>query len=1133
MHMIRTRYVVVALALVFTCTTNSFGQVGSEITGIVTDPSGLVVPGVAVIVTEVSTNTKNTLETNSQGVYYVRVRPGMYDIEASFAGFKTVTAAGLRVFTAEVFRYDITMEIGDVAETVEVAAIAGAVSLQTDTVQISTDVPAEIFQYLPVVTRHTWEMIDISPTVRFSTAVSGRGFNLSGYQPFVSAAGNPGSRGHNFYIDGSNTEYNRIVGDNGNMPVINPPPESVQELRLIVSNYGAEYGEGAGLTIITTTKSGTNQLRGSVYNYMQNRSFDARNTFLPETPPHNYNQFGGTVGGPIIKNKTFFFVNIDGQLELVASPKLLTTPTALMKAGDFSQSFSDGGSLIPIYDPATTVNTGTAESPVFMRQPFLGNVVPASRIDSVSNTLTSFWPAPNAPGTVSGANNLLGTGIANDLNRDYQGVKLDHNFNENHRIFMRYMKEFTDPGVQGPLSEHACCTSSDPDKRFYTVLSRVWQAGHTAVLTPTLISDFRFWWSRFQFISQAGLPEDFQTDWAGRLGLQNLGPDVFPIFSITGVAQIGAGGFAQNYAGNYYITGPSLTVTNIRGKHTLKMGGVYKYSAAKNLLRLTPSGRFFFAPAHTAQPLEAGTGIAYASFMLGEVDAGEQVETTPNDRRSSHISLFVQDDWKVRPNLTLNIGFRYEYDTPAYEVGENSSFLFAADGSQELGREVKINPVSGTPGVITFARDIFARTFEHVPLHDSNKWHVAPRFGFAWNPRQNLVIRGGYGWYLPGADWGNIVWNGPFHGGTVINFRPTSDALGLQSPFTLENAIPEPPRPQFNDSFGSVPVGEQPIFNPEIYWQPRPLAYSQQFNLAVQKQLRSSMFVTLSYLANLVRHVPIQGSLNHNQIPTELLGPGGPGELQARRPFPQFGNISSRGVPHGTSNYHAGILQFTRNFSSGLAFTTHYTWAKQLDSVSYYRDFYQLGQQYGPAPADVRHRYIFAGTYELPFGHGKPNLSSGPAAQVLGGWSLTGRYELTSGRPQYWGNAQNTTNSLGGQQGVNLTSKPAVFSSNFDPRAGTWFDTSVVQQPDPFTFGAAHTQVYGPGYNSLDVALIKKIRFTERYLLDLRADFFDLFNHPNYNNPNTTFNTPGFGTIVSTVSPGGNRVIQLSLKLYF
>ena len=274
--------------------------------------------------------------------------------------------------------------------------------------------------------------------------------------------------------------------------------------------------------------------------------------------------------------------------------------------------------------------------------------------------------------------------------------------------------------------------------------------------------------------------------------------------------------------------------------------------------------------------------------------------------------------------------------------------------------------------------------------------------------------------------------------------------MDLKPALVLSEAWPRVDPPIFHDRFGAVPIGDQPIFDPLTYWQSRPLTYGQQMNLAVQKRLTTNMFLTVSYLGNLYRHVPIR-NYQRNEVPPAVVGSG---DAQIRRPFPQFGNIRVWAVPFNTSNYHSGIIQLTRNFSTGLTFTTHYTWAKHLDSLNYYRSWWNRAADYGPSEFDVRHRFIWTGNYELPFGPGKPYLGSGAVGKIFGDWSVTTRMEVLSGRPLLWGNAQNTCNCFtGGTQGVNLPSKTQVFDDGFDPNAGPWFDTGVVQQPDPFTFG--------------------------------------------------------------------------------
>jgi len=1017
-----------------------------------------------------------------------------------------------------VLRYDIKMEVGDVQQTVEVTEAAGAIALQKDSAEISTQLAPEIIRGLPSLTRKTYEMIDLSPAVKFPNGLSNRGFNLSVYQPFVSIAGTPGTRGHNYYLDGSNMIYTRIQGDDGYMPSLNPSPESVQEVRVIANNYGAEFGGGHGAALIVTTKSGGNRFNGQVYEYIQNRSFDSRNFFARERSPNNYNNYGGAVGGPIIRNKTFFFVHLERERQKVGAPQILTVPTPLQRTGNFSQTFNTAGQQVLIYDPATTIVPPSGNP---TRSPFPGNIIPTNRLDPVALNVLKFFPEPNRPGAITGGDNFIGDALNTDLRRRYQSYRIDHQISDRHKLFLRGFDDYTVPGSQGPLA-NTVGRVADPVRRHYYVDSPAVQVAHTGLIRPTWISEFRFFanWVNFRNQALGDLPEVWGQNWAGRLGLRNLGPDTFPSFAIAGYAELGALGFAQDYTGKYLIYGPSETMILIRGKHNIRIGGEWKKSQSINVFRQFPSGRSTYDARATALPAVAGTGNGLASFLLGRVASANNRDQVPRDSRSWYLGTFIQDDWRIRPNLTLNLGLRYEYDTPRKDVTESTNFFNAT----------AINPVCNCPGLLEFSRDIFARTQSHVAMHGDNKFQFSPRLGFAWNVRPKWVVRGGYGWFLPGIDLGNTVWTGPVAGASIVDHAVVDDALGLNPPFILGQGFPVPPPLRFDSSFGSVPIGAAPIFAPEFYWQKRPIYYSQQMNLGIQKQIASSMVISVSYMGNLSRHIP-HNQLNYNEVPPNLRGPG---NAQIRRPFPQFGNIIGFGNPYRTSNFHAGVIQFTRNLSNGLSFTTHYTWSKHLDAGSYLQSIYDTANSYGPSAFDQRHRFIWGGSYELPFGPGKKMLNSRTIGNIVGGWTITGRFEARSGDRLHFGNAANTCNCFSaGTQGVNLTRRPTRNNSGFDPNRMTWFDTSVVVAPAPYTFGTANGQVYGPGFWNVDGSIVKGISITERYTLHLRGEFFNAFNHPNFLGPGMTFGTPSFGRVSSTVVPAGNRFIQLGLKFTF
>ena len=1136
-----------AFALVLGCATNAFSQATSaEITGSVTDPTGAAIPGAEVRLIEASTNFTTALQTNAQGVYYMRLLSGTYTIEVKFQGFKTFTASNLRIVTGQRLRRDITLDLGDVAETVEVVAEVGAVTLQTDTAEYSTELPPQIVQGLPTITRKAWEMIDVSPGVRFNPGINSRGFNIGGWMPFLSIAGFPGPRSHNWYMDGSNSTFTRIQGDGGTMPAVNPPPELVADMRVIVNNYSAEFGGGGGGTITMSTKSGTNEFHGNLYHYFKNRSFNSRNFFAPDVLPQVFNLYGGSVGGPIIRDKTFFHVLIEFERDDKGGVRLLNVPSLLQRGGDFSQTFDGSGNLIEIYDPATSrANPAfdpsmpvTRDNLQFLRDQFPDNMIPNDRLDPVGVNLVDFFAVPNATGTITGAQNWRGTSKNFELRRHFQSYRVDHQFSERHRGFFGIIDDYTDPGQNGVFAGEPKARLADPDNIFYFLNSTIVRGGHTGVLSPTAISEFRFFYNHLRYRSRSlfDVPEVFGQGAAAQLGLTNVDPLTFPSFFISGMTNIGARGFAQEYAASFHTYGPTYTLNLIRGKHNIRVGGTQTTSEVINVFRQFPSGLFRFDARHTALPQIGSTGSGTADLMLGRLAETRLRDQISRDRRNWHVGAYIQDDWRVRDNLTLNIGFRYEYDSPPTDLTESTSFL----------DETRINPVCNCPGTITFSKDEFAVTQNHVAPHEDNKWNLAPRFGFAWEPAAGLVIRGGYGLVMPGIDYGNQFWLGPWHAATIIDVVRESDSLGLTNQgLLLREAWPLTDPPIFDDRFGAVPIGEVPIFDPLTYWQRRDLMYGQQMNLAVQKRVTTNMFLTVSYLGNLYRHVPSR--LNRNELPPGALSdlaalnqatPLSASELaiqsRIRRPFPQFGNITTWGIPFNSSNYHAGIIQVTRNFSAGLVFTAHYTYAKHNDTLNYVRSWWNRDADYGPSSFDVRHRFIWAGSYELPFGPGKPYLGTGAAGKIFGDWSVTTRMEVQTGSPLTWGNAQNFCNCFtGGTQGVNVSGKPTVNDSGFDPAADNWFDTSVFSDPAPFTFGTAPVDTFGPGYWNIDTSLVKRITITERYQLDLRADFFNLLNHPNFNVPGTTFNSASFGLVSSTVDPGGNRKIQLALKLHF
>ena len=1115
-----TIFTILLFVALFPCSLTAQTALG-EITGEVTDPSGSPVPGVALHIIDSATGIQTSVETDGAGLFLARsLSPGLYELQAQKAGFKMYRASGIELRTGQVLRYDIKMELGPFTTTVQVQAEAGAAEVQKDSGDISSITNARTIEEYPTQSRRVIEQVAVTPGV----LINNKGGADQNGMPFLSVAGNPGVRGMNYYIDG--VDASRRGYDGGNLPDVNPPPEDVQEMRVITNNYSAEFGGDASAAIMMATKSGTNSFRGSLYEYLQNNALDTRNFFSQEVPPTRYNDYGGTLGGPIVKNKTFFFVNIDNERSIESTTGIITVPTAQQRTGDFSQTFNATGQLIPIYDPATTCGTNgnpacavdANGNPIITRQPFPGNIIPQSRIDPVAAKVVQYYPLPNLPGLITGGNNYRSTYTSSDSNFFTYFTRLDHQLTPRDILYLRINGYVQTQSFLGPFGKD---NVADPGEEHENVSLHPFAAAWTRTISPTTLSEFRFgrqnWWGHVVGSNPGALNQNY----AAKLGLQNLDSLTFPDFSLAGYSNLGGGTFAQDLLWqalrNYTM---QETISHIRGKHSFRIGGEARATRQVFNWREYPSGDFTFNNLATAQGPSFPGGNSMASFLLGQVYTAAHVENPAPDYRYWSFAGFLQDDWRVRPNLTLNLGARYEYDTHKHDV-TNSTNLFSF---------TQINPVCNCPGVIEFSQDIWRTTDHEVNLYNTTPHDVGPRFGFAWEPRTagSFVVRGGYGIFYVDPEYGDMSW-GPPQAGVAINQNLSSPDSGVTPAFLLSQGFPTIPAQPLTDSFGAVTPGSTPIYNPEFYWQDRHAGYMEQFNLGVQKRL-GKMLLEVTYMGNLGRNIPYPGgSLNYNEVKPENRGPG---NGQLLRPFPQFGDVLGYGQGFGISNYHAALVQLRREFANGLSFQTNYVLARQLDDLSYRRSDWNKLADYGPGAQAVNHRFVWSSVYDLPWGPGKRLLRSGPAASILGGWSTGVFVTLQSGGYANISNITNTCNCFtDGTQGVNLIGDPAKSHSSFNPATETWFNTSVFASPAPYTFGDAGPGLFkNPALHQVNATLMKQFRFRERWALTLRAEAFNLFNHPNLSPPDTTFGDPAFGTITSAAT---GRLMQLGVKVSF
>ncbi|MDQ6664300.1 MAG: hypothetical protein M3Z23_07890, partial [Acidobacteriota bacterium] len=754
----------------------------------------------------------------------------------------------------------------------------------------------------------------------------------AGQKPNFSLAGGR-TQSQMFWIDGGSGQNMRLGVGQINL---DPPVDTVDEIKVLSNNYQAEYGGSAGGVIVETTKSGTNQWHGSAYEYLRNNAMDAPGFFASVqngakvAPELRYNVFGGTFGGPVRRDKTFFFFAYEGQQLRTGGVDTLTVPTALQRAGDFSQTFNQTGKQIPIYDPAA-------------RAPFTGNAIPSNRLDPVALNVLKFYPLPNRQAdNISGANNFRANYVIATPANFYM-AKVDHNFSTRDRVTGRYM---WNGGTSSNTSVYpfpaASPRNSAENQQQYTY------ANWTRVLNAAAVNDVRFSYTYRLFHN---LSEGIGGKYPEKLGLTGVQDNAFPQFAPAGFSALGTN---QQERRQFPIEQEQLVdnFSRVSGRHALKFGAEARRSRNHEINLPTASGAFTFSTQPTGLPGNAATGSGLASLLLGFPTGFNENQTQELDRSSWYLAAFAQDDWTVSSSLTLNIGLRWETDSPIVDANNRMNGFDAA----------QINPVSGTPGVVKF---MGLNGFRSTPYRfDSNNF--GPRFGFAWKPfgAMHTVVRGGYG----------IFFSHPFDSGqpntAALGFS-VSAALnspdnGITAPFYLRDGVPAQAKaPALNDSFGAVPVGANANTAVTYYETNRATGYSQQFNLGVQHELPGNAVVEATVLGNIGRKLP-NGNLSQNQIPPQVLGPGH--SSQKDRPYPQFSDVQILAPTLGVSNYYAALARFQKRYSHGLNMGGSYTYSKFLANIGDpggeignnsgpYSNFYNRRADYGPEANDIRHRF--------------------------------------------------------------------------------------------------------------------------------------------------------------------------------
>jgi hypothetical protein len=1082
------------------CTSFAAAQTSSgAITGLVQDASEAALPNVNLRLTSLETGVVHTATTNDTGEYTLPLIPvGKYSLTAEATGFQTYSRREITVELGRTIRLDIAMQLGQVTERVEVTGTAPM--LESESSSVGQLIENKTIADMPLNGRRVGDLLGL-----VGGAIRVQGDVL---RPRMAISGGRADR-QQWLMDGVNASNMALEIPQA---LFNPPVEAVQEIKVHQNAYSAELGNSSSGVVSVTTRSGTNRYSGLLYEYLRNDALDARDFLAAGKPPLRWNVFGGAVGGPVIKNRTFFFTNLEFQRQRVGVVRTMTVPTELQRRGDFSQTFTAGGALIPIFDPATN-RVDPANPSRTIRTAFAGNVIPASRIDPVGLNMMEQFPLPNrTPTNAAGANNFQ-LNTSNALNITTWTSRVDHTFREQDRVSVRYvLHDFpTSNGVVFP-NPAADPNSNTADRRAHSVM-----VNHLHMFTPTLLNDFRFNYQPRYFISRsAGLDEG----WPTKLGLTGVSDRAFPRINVAGFTSMGstnAERLQQPITDNHLVNSVSL----FKGGHSLKVGGELRMSRNAEYFNNQISGVFGFAVQGTANPGVNNTGNAAASLLVGFPQSASVRFADYLDRRSSYYALFLQDDWKATRNLTLNLGVRWEAHTPRVDANDRQN-------SMDLNA---INPVSGTPGTIIFAaRDGVGRT-----LYDGDWNNFMPRIGVAWRPggSDRLVFRAGFGIFFTVPNPGSNNASAGFE--TSGDFASPDN--GITAPFLLSEGVPDlSTRPELGPGYGAVPVGQPVRFAPEFYEVNRRLGYSQQWNFSIQRDLRWNTMAEIAYVGNIGRKLD-SPSTSINQVRPELMGPG---NAQVRRPFPQYGNVTLITPFWGNSEYHAMNLKVEKRFSDGLNFLATYGFAKFMDDVTAafelgavgggIQNYYDRRSEWARSGNDIRHRVAMSSTYELPFGRGRRWMNGGPLAVIAGGWNLGGIVTLQSGPPLGLVTQVNNTNSFNpGSQRVNVLRDPSL--PNEERSVERWFDTTAVAQPPQFTFGNAGRAILeSPGLAVVNLSLLENFMLTERWNLQFRAEAFNAFNRVNLEDPGRALGSPNFGVISAASDP---RNLQLGLKLQF
>jgi hypothetical protein len=1151
-----------SIALLLCVAQMGFAQVNkSNLVGVARDSSGAAVPGVTVKITNTATGAIREEVTDGSGFYRANLLDvGTYNLEAGKTGFKKVAQQGIRLAVGETTTIDLLLEIGALSETVTVSAQGEL--LRTETGSNGATLDTQSVAKLPTIGRNPYVFVALTAGIQYTgdpTYVNP--WDASGPSAFT--ANGFGSGTSQFLLDGVPNMRMDVVS-------FSPSPDAVEEMRAQTNAYDAEYGHSAAAFINVTTRGGTNNLHGSVYDYLRNEALNANDFFsnrsgLKKSKFHQ-DTYGGAIGGPLTlpkvyrgRDRTFFFFDYEGTQLRQGGNTASIVPTVLQRSGDFSQTFNAKGQLITIYDPASTVPGSNGK---YTRTAFPGNVIPKSQLDPVAQNLLKYYALPNltpAPGTLQ---NFVGDGVPSGVTtRSWNSfvTRVDHRISAAQSLFFRFgwnhRTDTTKPyyGIPG-----ADTVLGDADGFFRGNVAGA--MGYTWTVKPNLVLDIRAGVTRYgegnientlgMNLTALGFPATFA---------QSTPYPLFPTIVMgTGDSQNLGGG---NTPSRRYINqlNPEVNVHSMYGRHAVKYGMNFIGVQDNNFSSARSGGNFTFNRAFTQGPdptvANALAGNDIASFVLGTPGSGYVDFNAVPATSVKYFGFYVQDDWKVTDRLTFNMGLRFEHESPITERYNRGNSGFDPNAASPLAANAAANFTANTLpqlkalNVTQLGALNVVGGLGFLGVGGAPSGYLAvpamyyePRFGFAYRVTNRIVWRGGYGLFIAPNNNSNFQTNGFSLQTQMVtsldnNLTPFNK---LSNPFPSGVAIPPGASgglltgvgKSINSGLGAI--GGVPNFKD---------AMNQQFSMGFQFVLPGQVSLETSYVGNNVQHLAITrninqyptadlalGNLLNSKVPnpfagvitdtTSSLSQSTVAVSQLLLPFPQYTGVTQSSLPLGRSHYNALQIMSSKKTSMGLTLTAAFTLSKYMTATSYH-NMNDASPESVIDGSDRPFNFVVSGLYELPFGQGKRFLhTSQPLVKrIVGGWELgwTGTY--TSGAALSFSGAERVSKS-----------------SNNPQTVLQWFDTSQFLPQAPFTLQRTSSRIAdirGPGLGMWNVTLAKSTAITERARFRLEAQAFNFLNTPFFGSPNTSVTSSSFGQISGLYSGSASRNIQVAARVSF